>query len=164
MGEEVDKRVMEGTDSLVAAYDALREAKLALDDVRLSSPVEAQRNQGFSQASNRVEAAAMKGDEALRMCIVAASVNHNAGHFLCYRQADGRLASARAELRSAGREEDPSSKAARLSVAVALIEQGLDAAKDLIFGDPAAYALRPPATGMEEGASLFARSPLRPGG
>ncbi len=163
MGEEVDKRVMDGADALVGAYDALREAKLALDDPRLSSPVEAQRNQGFSQATNRVEGAAKKSEEALRKCIVAASVGHNAGHFLCYRQADGRLASARAELRSAAREDDPSSKAARLSVAVALIEQGLEASKDLIFGDPAAYTGRPPANGSDEGAALFTRSMPRPG-
>ncbi|HEY7296212.1 MAG TPA: hypothetical protein VH916_14300, partial [Dehalococcoidia bacterium] len=139
MGEEVDKRVMDGADALVAAFDALREAKLALDDPRLSSPAETQRNQGFSQASNRVESAAKRSEEALRKCIVAASVNRSPGHFFCYRQADGRLGSARVELRSAAREDDPSSKAARLSVAVALIEQGLDAAKDLIFGDAAAY-------------------------
>lgn len=163
MGEEVDKRVMDATDALVVAFDALRDAKLALDDPRLSSPVEAQRNQGFSQATNRVEGAAKKSEEAVRKGIVAASVNHHPGHFRCYRQADGRLASARAELRSAGREDDPSSKAARLSVAVALVEQGLDASKDLIFGDPAAYA-GPPANGIDEGAGLFARTLPRSGG
>ncbi len=164
MGEEVDKRVMDGADALVAAFDALREAKLALDDVRLSSPVEAQRNQGFSQASNRVEGAAKKGEEALRKCIVAASASRSPGHFQCYRQADGRLASARSELRGAAREDDPSSKAARLSVAVALIEQGLDASKDLIFGDPSAYASRPPGNGADEGTALFTRGIPRPGG
>ncbi|HLZ69462.1 MAG TPA: hypothetical protein VKV26_06060 [Dehalococcoidia bacterium] len=163
MGEEVDKRVMDGTDTLVAAFDALREAKLALDDVRLSSPVEAQRNQGFSQASNRVEGAAKKGEEALRKCIVAASVSHSPAHFLCYRQADGRLASARAELRGAAREDDVSSKAARLSVAVALIEQGLDATKDLIFAEPSAPSSRAPGNGAEEGAALYARGGTRTG-
>jgi hypothetical protein len=133
MGEEVDKRVMEATDSLVVAFDAVREAKQALDDPRLSSQTDQQRNQGFSQASNRVENASKKAQEALRKSVVAASVSRNPVHFACFRQADARLAGAQAELRSANREDDASSRAAHLSIAIALLEQGMDAAKDLIF-------------------------------
>lgn len=160
MGEEVDKRVMEAADALVAAFDGLREAKLALDDPRLSSSADQQRNQGFSQAANRTESAARKAEEALRRALVAAAVRRNPADFACYRLADGRLAGARAEWRSAAREEDASGKAARLSIAVALLEQGLDAAKDLIFGEaPAADAA---ANGSEGSAAMFVRGAQRP--
>ena len=151
---------MEAADALVGAFDALREAKLALDDPRLSSSSDQQRNQGFSQAANRTESAAKKGEEALRRALVAAAVRRSAADFACYRLADGRLAGARAEWRSAAREEDASGKAARLSIAVALLEQGLDAAKDLIFREAADAEAA--ANGFDDSAAMFVRTAQRP--
>lgn len=136
VGEEVDRRVMDATEALVAAFDALRDARLTLDDPRLASGAEQHRNQGFSQATNRIEGCAKRAEEALRKSIVAASVGRSPASFACYRQADGRFAGARGELRGAARESEPSGRVAHLSVALALIEQGLDAAKDLIFNAP----------------------------
>jgi hypothetical protein len=154
MGDEVDRRVMEATEALVSAFDALREARLALDDPRLASGVEQQRNQGFSQATNRIEGCAKRAEEALRRSIVAASVGRSPAAFACYRQADTRFAGARGELRGAGRESDPSGRAAHLSVALALIEQGLDATKDLIFN--ASDARSDEQRTAQDGGAVFA--------
>jgi hypothetical protein len=159
MGEDVDRRLMDAADGLVAAFEALREAKLAMDDPRLSAAADQQRNQGFSQVTNRVENGAKKAEEALRKAIIAAAPGRNPAHFACYRQADARLASARAELRGAAREDDPSGRAARLSVAIALVDQGLDVAKDLIFCGPPLAAS--PAD-QPEAQAVFARIASRP--
>jgi hypothetical protein len=153
MSDDVDRRVMDATDALVGAFDALREARLALDDPRLASAADGQRNPAFSQATNRVENSLKRAEEALRRAIVAASTGRNPAHFACYRQADARLAGGRVELRSAGREEDPSGRAARLGAALALVDRGLDVAKDLIFsGSPAPSAAVPPATQADDPA------------
>lgn len=162
MGEEVDRRVMDAAEALVGAFDAAREARLALDDPRISSGHETQRNQGFSQATNRIEAAVRRAEEALRKSTVAAAAGRSPASFAAYRQADSRLAGARAELRGAARETDPPGKAAHLSIAVVLIEQCLDAAKDLIFVPaPPSASLQPrtpPALGdaLEDDAAFHA--------
>jgi hypothetical protein len=164
VGDEVDRRVMDAAEALVAAFDALREARLALDDPRLSSGHDTQRGQGFSQATNRVESAARRAEEALRKCTVAAAAGRSPAAFAAYRLGDSRLAAARGELRGAARENEASGKAAHLSIAVVLIEQGLDATKDLIFvPEPGAAAPRGGNERPDEHAVFIPSLTNRPG-
>lgn len=135
MNDEQSKRLSDAADAVIAASDALDEARDALADRRFESELERERMQAAQQMTSKIDNAAKRIEDAVRKGTVAAAAMARTGSYARYREAIDAVKAGRAAGKAAGEQDGTVNKRARGTEAVGLLDAALNHAAAIVFGD-----------------------------
>ncbi|MCC6385892.1 MAG: hypothetical protein IT302_00765 [Dehalococcoidia bacterium] len=135
MNEEQSKRLSEAAESILQASEALEEARDAMNDRRFESEQERDRAAAAQQMASRLDNAGKRIEESVRKGTVAAAASLRAGAFARYREAWTAVREGRALAKTAADQDGSANKKARGQEALSRLEDALDGAAAIVFGD-----------------------------
>ncbi len=133
MNDEQSKRLSDAADALIAAADALDEARESITDRRFDSEQERDRMAAGTQMSSRLDNAGKRVEDALRKAAVAAAASGRGGAWQPYRAATLEVREGRTLGRGAAEADGSANKRVRGQEAWDRLDAALTAAAGLVF-------------------------------
>ncbi|MBE7520439.1 MAG: hypothetical protein HS107_14465 [Thermoflexaceae bacterium] len=134
MNDEQSKRLSDAADAVIAASEALDEAREALADRRFDSELERERLQAAQQMTSKIDAAAKRIDDAVRKGTIAAAALARTGAYARYREAVDAVKAGRATGKAAGEQDGTANKRTMGNEALGRLDTALNAAAAIVFG------------------------------
>ncbi len=135
MNEEQSKRLSEAAESILQASEALEEARDAIGDRRFESDQDRDRSAAAQQMTSRLDNAGKRIEDAVRKGTVAAAAGLRPGAFARYREAWTAVREGRGLARTAADQDGSANKKLRGQEALARLEDALEGAATIVFGD-----------------------------
>ena len=135
MNDEQSKRLSDAADAVIQASLATEEAREMLNDRRFESEQERERISAAQQMSSKLESAGKRIDDAVRKSAIAAAALGRPGSFARFKDATTAVRSGRSVARSALELDGVANKRSRGQESLAQLEEALNAAAAIVFGD-----------------------------
>ncbi|MBI2764492.1 MAG: hypothetical protein HYX53_01130 [Chloroflexi bacterium] len=135
MNDEQSKRLADAADAVIAATEALDEARDALADKRFDGEQERDRVAAGQQLSSKLDNAGKRIEESIRKGTIAAAAIGRTGAYQRYRDAWAAVREGRALGRSAADQDGAANKRARGQEAADKLDTALTGAAFIVFGE-----------------------------